>query len=133
LAEFLAETHVAVTTSGSGHSILENTLEAQRIPRKIGLTVPSFLGLMPVLATLDFVATLPERLATLISETTAIKIFPLPVPVPSFVIVQQWHERYTHDPANCWLRELIAELFTYPVTSAARSAPRARAAHHQRN
>jgi hypothetical protein len=44
-------------------------------------------------------------------------MFPLPAPVPSYVIVQQWHERYTHDPANLWLRTLIAELFTSPAVS----------------
>jgi DNA-binding transcriptional LysR family regulator len=112
LDEFLFETHVAVTTCGTGHSVLEKTLESKRIKRKVGLTVPSFLGLTPVLASLDYVATLPERLAIHISQSTAIKIFPLPAPVPPYVIVQQWHERYTHDPASKWLRALIAELFT---------------------
>jgi hypothetical protein len=27
-------------------------------------------------------------------------------------VVQQWHERYTHDPASRWLRALISELFS---------------------
>jgi DNA-binding transcriptional LysR family regulator len=135
LDEFLSETHVAVTTTGTGHSILEKTLEAKRLRRKIGLTLPSFLGLTPALATLDFVATLPERLAIHISQSTPIKIFPLPAPVPAYMIVQQWHERYTHDPASRWLRALIAELFT---THAAANTEkpillRAQAGHHQRN
>jgi DNA-binding transcriptional LysR family regulator len=111
LQEFLSETHVAVTTSGTGHAVLEKALEAKRVHRKIGLTLPSFLGITPVLASLDYIATLPERLAHHIAQTVPIKTFPVPVHVPPYVVVQQWHERYTHDPASHWLRALIAELF----------------------
>ena len=130
LATYLDEAHVTVATSGTGHSIVEKTLESNRLRRKIALTLPSFLGLQPVLSTLDYVATLPERLALHIAQATPIKIFPVPVPLPSYIIVQQWHERYTQDPANRWLRALIAELFTthVPVTArpslAAATAPR---------
>jgi len=35
----------------------------------------------------------------------------LPLALPSYVIMQHWHERYTHDPAVRWFRSLIAELF----------------------
>lgn len=79
LGAFLSETHVVVSTSGTGHAIVEKTLEAKRLRRKIGLTVPSFLGLPPVLTALDYVATPPERLALHIALTTPVKIFPLPV------------------------------------------------------
>ncbi len=112
LDEFLSEKHLVVTTNGTGHSVLERTLEAKRLRRNVGLSLPSFLGLGPVLSSLDYIATLPERLALNIAQSAPIKIFQLPVPVPPYLIVQQWHERYTHDPASRWLRSLIAELFT---------------------
>ena len=136
LEDFLTETHVAVATCATGHSILEKTLEAKRLKRKIGLTLPSFLGLQPALATLDYIATLPERLAAHIAQSTPIAVFPLPVPVPPYIIVQQWHERYAHDPASRWLRVLIAELFTTHVPAGRVEtfvAPRPQLVHHQRN
>ena len=34
-----------------------------------------------------------------------------PIRIPAFEIKQHWHERYHHDPANKWIRSLIAELF----------------------
>ncbi|MEO5922300.1 MAG: LysR family transcriptional regulator [Bryobacteraceae bacterium] len=117
LQEFLEESHVAVTSAGTGHVMLEKTLDSKRLRRKIGLTLPSFLGLTSALESLDYVATMPERLAIHIALSTPIKIFPIPVPVPSYIIVQQWHERYTHDPASRWLRALIAELFTTSATT----------------
>jgi hypothetical protein len=70
---------VSVSINGTGHSVLEKTLEANRVRRKIALTLPSFLGLTPVLSNLDYIATLPERLALHIAQATPIKIFPLPV------------------------------------------------------
>lgn len=110
--EYSQETHVAVATSGTGHAILEKTIEARRMRRRVGLTLPSFLGVGAVVAESDFIATVPERLALHISETARIKILPLPLPIPPYLVVQQWHERYTHDPASRWLRALVADLFT---------------------
>lgn len=111
LEEFLSETHVAVSTTGTGHSILEKALEVKRVRRKVGLTIPSFLGITPVLMNLDYIATIPERVASHIVQSIPLKVFPVPVHVPPYLIVQQWHERYTHDPASLWLRSVIAELF----------------------
>jgi DNA-binding transcriptional LysR family regulator len=124
--EFQRETHLAIATSGTGHAILEKTLTAKRLTRKIGLTVPSFLGVGPLLSSLDYVATVPERLARHLAPEVPIKIFPLPVPVAPYVIVQQWHERYTHDPGSRWLRALIAKLFTSnkPLPGSLKSSPR---------
>lgn len=119
LEEFLNETHVAVATAGTGHGVLEKALEVKRVRRRVGLTVPSFLGITPVLMTMDYIATVPERLALHIAQTLPVKIFPVPVHVPPYVIVQQWHERYTHDPANLWLRSVIAELFSASKPSGA--------------
>ena len=39
------------------------------------------------------------------------KVLPLPFSMPAYVVVQHWHERYTHDPASKWLRSVIADLF----------------------
>lgn len=122
LDQYLKETHLAVATSGTGHSILDKTLESKRLRRKIGLIVPSFLGTGPALASLDYIATLPERLAQHLAKTFPLRLLPLPVHVPPYLIVQQWHERYTHDPAVKWLRALIAEEFAAPAKETAKEA-----------
>lgn len=110
--DYSRETHIAVATSGTGHSILEKTLEAKRLRRHVGVTVPSFLGVAPILGASDFIATVPERLAQHAAQASPVKIFPLPLQIPPYLVVQQWHERYTHDPASRWLRALISELFS---------------------
>ena len=109
---YLQERHIAVTVNGTGHAVLEKTLEAQRLRREIGITIPSFLGVAPVLASSDYIATVPERLAMHLSQVLPVKVFPLPVQIAPYLVVQQWHERFTHDPASRWLRALVAELFS---------------------
>ena len=107
----MRESHVAVTTSGSGHSIVEETIEAKHIRREVGLRVTSFTGLGPILANTDLIAILPEQLGMYFARSLNIKLVELPFDIPPYHIYQMWHERLRHDPANKWFRRLIAELF----------------------
>jgi DNA-binding transcriptional LysR family regulator len=109
--QFELETHLAIATTGTGHGIVEKTLEAKKIRRIVGLTIPSFLGIASILTNTDFVATIPEQLGRHLASAGAIKILPLPFELPPYFIMQHWHERYSQDPANRWLRTLMADLF----------------------
>jgi len=109
--EFESETHLAVTTCGTGHGVVEKTLEAKNIRRRVGLVVPSFLGIATIITNLDYLAVLPEQLARHLASTGNIKILPLPFNMPAYYIMQHWHERYTQDPTSKWLRSVIANLF----------------------
>jgi DNA-binding transcriptional LysR family regulator len=112
LDQFQNETHLAITTSGTGHAIVEKTLEAKGIRRHVGLTVPSFLGIASILTASDYLVILPGQLAAHLAGPGNIQLLPLPFHLPSYVIMQHWHERYTHDPAVRWLRGLIVDLFS---------------------
>jgi DNA-binding transcriptional LysR family regulator len=111
IKQFEAETHLAVSTSGTGHGIVERTLEAQKIRRHVGLTVPSFLGIVSIILSGDFLVILPEQLGRHFASAGNLQILPLPFEVPPYYIMQHWHERYSQDPANRWLRTVIADLF----------------------
>jgi DNA-binding transcriptional LysR family regulator len=114
LERFEAERHVAVATSGTGHGVIEKTLEAKKIRRKIALIVPSFLGISSIITTSDYLVILPEQLGKHLAASAAIQALPLPFDLPAYYIVQHWHERYSQDPAGRWLRSVIAELFLAP-------------------
>jgi len=109
--EFESETHLAITTCGTGHGVVEKTLEAKNIRRRVGLAVPSFLGIASIMTNLDYLAVLPEQLARHLATTASIKVLPLPFNMPAYYIMQHWHERYTQDSASKWLRSVIANLF----------------------
>jgi len=112
LQEYESETHLAISTCGTGHGIVERAVEAKGVQRKIGLTVPSFLGIGSLITSLDYIATLPSQLARHLASVTNVKVLPLPVSIAPYYIVQHWHERYTHDPASRWLRATISDLFS---------------------
>jgi DNA-binding transcriptional LysR family regulator len=109
--QFEIETHLAIATSGTGHGIVEKTLEAKKIRRTVGLTVPSFLGIATIITTSDYIAILPEKLGRHLASAANIQTLPLPFEVPPYYIMQHWHERYSQDPANRWLRTVMADLF----------------------
>jgi DNA-binding transcriptional LysR family regulator len=109
--QFQDEQHLAIATTGTGHGVVENTLISKNIRRMVGLTVPSFLGIASIIASMDYIVTLPEQLARHLAGAGQIKVLNLPVPISSYCIMQHWHERYSHDSASRWLRATIAELF----------------------
>jgi DNA-binding transcriptional LysR family regulator len=111
IEQFQSETHVAVGISGSGHSIIEKTIQEKKIRRRIGIRVAGFIGLGPLIASTDMVAIMPAQLANFFAGFGQIRVFDLPFHVPAYHITQQWHERFTHDPGSKWLRSTMADLF----------------------
>jgi DNA-binding transcriptional LysR family regulator len=111
---FLAEQHILITASDTGHAAHLDTQRAlaRIIARSnILLQVPSFIAGAIVASQTDGVATLPANLATIIAEPLGMSIFRTPVPLPRIEIAQYWHERYHRDPAHRWLRSITLSLF----------------------
>ena len=80
--QFEAEAHIAITTNGTGHSVLDATLEENGIRRQIGLQVPGFLGVGPILTNTDLIAIIPEQLGTYLARSGRIRLAELPVYIP---------------------------------------------------
>ncbi len=111
LHDFQAESHVVVTTSGTGHFIVERTLEETKIARKVAVRVPSHLGLAIIVGRTDHICTLPKRAATALAAGGAVVAFPVPFKLPDYAVKLHWHERQNHDPGHRWLRLLLSTLF----------------------
>jgi DNA-binding transcriptional LysR family regulator len=109
--EFEVEGHLAIATCGTGHGVVEKAIEAKRIRRKVGLTVPSFLGIGSIIAASDYIAIVPEQLGRHLACTENIKVLEVPFEIRCYQIMQHWHERYSQDPASRWLRIQMADLF----------------------
>jgi len=110
VAQYEAEAH-AVIASGTGSSLLAAALKRHHIERQVLLEMPGFLGLPAILSTTDLIATLPRQIGETLARAAGLAVLPCPLPVPSFMVKQHWHERYQHDPANRWLRGVCATLF----------------------
>jgi DNA-binding transcriptional LysR family regulator len=113
-AGFLAERHVLVTGSETGHAAhrtAHRVLSAAIAPANVMLRVPSFIAGAIVAAETDGVATLPTNLARRLAEPLGLVAFETPIALPRIEIAQFWHERYHRDAGHKWLRNVTFELF----------------------
>jgi len=111
LTLFKREKHVAITAPGTGHDLLQQQLKRLGVERRLALSLPTLPGLGNLLAQSDLVATVPERVAQMLVSIAAVRVLAPPFELPAFAIKQHWHERFHLDPANRWLRSMIAEMF----------------------
>ena len=108
--EFAAMRHVMVATAGTGHEALVARAVA-RHRLQVALRIPHFMAVPAIIGSTDYVVTVPSRLARALDNVVGIRAVEPPVKIPSFEIKQHWHERYHRDPANRWMRALVAEIF----------------------
>jgi len=111
LEEFEAESHLAITTLGTGHGVVEKILEQKKIHRRVALEIPSFLGIASIIESNDYLVILPEQLGQHLTASGTVKLLPLPFDIPSYPVMQHWHERYSQDASSRWLRNAMANLF----------------------
>jgi DNA-binding transcriptional LysR family regulator len=109
---FVAEGHIVVTTSGTGHSIVDKVLARHNVERRVALRVPSFLGVARIVAQTELLVIVPRRLGEALASQERVQLLEPPVPLPSFKVKQHWHERFHTDAGNMWLRRTMAELFS---------------------
>ena len=104
------EAHIGILSSTS-YPMLQNSLRSQGVERRVQLELPGFLGLAAIVSSTDLIATVPRTIGQTLAQGGTIKVFPCPLPVPTFMVKQYWHARYHHDPGLRWLRAVCAELF----------------------
>jgi DNA-binding transcriptional LysR family regulator len=118
VAGFLAERHILVTGSETGHAAhrtAHRVLSSAIAPANVMLRVPSFIAGAIVAAETDGVATLPTNLAQRLAGPLGLVAFETPIALPRIEIAQFWHERYHRDAGHQWLRNLTFELFARAV------------------
>ncbi|MEN3278407.1 MAG: hypothetical protein V7631_4197 [Massilia sp.] len=108
---FLAEAHILVTTSGTGHSIVDKTLAMQGVHRNVVLHLSSFLGVARVVAETELLVIVPKMLGITIQAQEQVQVLGLPFDMPSYAVKQHWHDRFHAEPSNIWLRRTVADLF----------------------
>jgi DNA-binding transcriptional LysR family regulator len=111
LAAFKAAEHAMADATGMAHAVIDRFLAKHQIRRNVTLRVPSFHVLPMIVAQTDLMAIIPSRLAEAYEPHLPVKIFPPPIPLPSFDIRIYWHERYHHDPALRWFRKAFVDLY----------------------
>ena len=109
---FSAEGHIVVTTSGTGHAIVDKVLAKHKVERRAVLRVPSFLGVARIVAQTELLVVVPRLLGHALAAQERVQVLEPPVPLPSYKVKQHWHERFNADAGNIWLRSTMAGLFS---------------------
>jgi len=104
-------THVAISPGGAGYygARIDHALKSLNIKRRIGLTLPSFLAIPYVVASTDFIATIPVGIARHFARTLPLEVLPTPMRLPAFEISMYWHQRTHVDQGHAWLRNQVVE------------------------
>jgi DNA-binding transcriptional LysR family regulator len=112
------EAHIGIV-AGTGAQLLANALGRHGVNRRIALVLPGFLGLAAIVSTTDLIATLPRHIGETLAGSSGLRVYACPVTIPTFTVKQHWHARYHQEPANRWLRGVVATLFMRGATASA--------------
>ncbi len=106
--DYANEAHVLVRTPDPRAARTDPSLGDPGEKRRAGVVVPNLLLVPEIVAHSDLIATLPERLAR--QHDSRLQVLPAPLKLATFVVSQAWHERNDEDPAQQWLRSVVAEV-----------------------
>lgn len=113
LKQFRDAKHILVAPKGASQhaQIIERALTSRKVNARIAVQVSNFHGVMALITSTDLIATIPGRLAQSMQQSTNIRVFPPPIPLPKFKVSLYWHERFHREPGNAWLRSVFIKLF----------------------
>lgn len=111
---YLEAPHVLISSTRSGHHIVERSLEAVGYKRRVALRVPHYLVVSTVIDGTDLLVTVPSRVAKMINSQASVSVWPLPIEIPEFDVSMYWHPRFINDPALTWMKNLLGHLFYDP-------------------
>jgi DNA-binding transcriptional LysR family regulator len=106
LDKWLGFPHILVSGKGEARSQLDAELSRYGLARRVGLVVPSFQMVPPLLQGSDMIAMLPSRCVPKGMFAT----FAPPVPVPGFPLHLAWHRRRARDAALQHVASIIGRL-----------------------
>jgi DNA-binding transcriptional LysR family regulator len=117
LSQFTTEWHLAVGRHDFGSDTYLHADESgpdlvrATAQRKIAIQVPHFLAVPNIVANTDLICIVPRQLGQVYAEYGQVRIVTLPFKSVPFTVSQFWHERFSRDMGNAWLRTLINGLF----------------------
>jgi len=109
LDRWLAYPHVLVSGRGETTSPLDETLAALERTRRVGVVVPSFLMVPPLVRDSDRIAMLPSRCLPRETMETFVAL-PPPIPVDGFPLHLALHARSDEDPVVTHIAAILRDL-----------------------
>jgi len=106
---FVAFDHIAVSRRGRWYGPIDEDLEVLGLSRRVAQIMPTFHSAIFAAADSDLI--LPQMPSVMLGRLerlgVPLRLFELPIPVRSAIVVQAWHPRLDSDLAHRWLRRSI--------------------------
>jgi DNA-binding transcriptional LysR family regulator len=102
--------HAIVTETRDADGVVDEALRKLRRSRRTALRVPHFLLVPAIIAETDLVAAMDERVVSHFARSLPIQVLEPPLKLPTGSIHMMWHARTHDDPAQKWLRSLVADV-----------------------
>jgi DNA-binding transcriptional LysR family regulator len=96
LETWLAYPHIVVSGRGDARTTLDKDLAARGLRRRIGVVVPTFAMVVPLLRCTPMIAMAPKRL---VDRADGLSVFKPPFVVETICLSLAWHRRRKGDPA----------------------------------
>jgi len=103
--------YIVVRYGNTAQERVERQIDRALPGRRAALQLPNFLPIPEIVAAGDLVAVVPQPLAALYAADPRLRVRPAPAALKPFGVYQYWHARFDRDPANAWLRGLVAGIF----------------------
>ena len=117
---FVAFDHIAVSRRGRWYGPIDEDLEALGLSRRVAQIMPTFHSAIFAAADSDLI--LPQMPSVMLARLerlgVPLRLFELPIPVRSAIVVQAWHPRLDSDLAHRWLRRSIKAMCDAESTQA---------------
>lgn len=104
---FVAWPHIAAPRRGPTSSRIDEALKKVGLSRQVIIVAPGFQAALMMVATSDFIATVPEPFVQWAMAHHRLQSFKLPVKTPTVEVSQTWHARHHVDPVHRWLRQHV--------------------------
>jgi len=109
LETYLKQQHVLVSARTSGPGLEDIELARLGHSRHVRLRCQHYFAGCRVVSQTDLVLTMTEHYARITNRPFANQILPFPLQGPGLDAYLYWHANVENDPANRWLRQVIAE------------------------
>ncbi|HEY6558871.1 MAG TPA: LysR family transcriptional regulator [Polyangiaceae bacterium] len=102
--------HVMVSQTGEGTSLVDRMLEARGLTRRIALRIPHFYSALAIVAKSDLILTAPSALAQVAPAKLPVVALAPPLALPRHSVNLLWHQRFSSDPGHAWLRGVMLDV-----------------------
>src|SRR6202789_2025776 len=107
LKQYLAASHIVVSTLAGVQTIPDKRLAAVGAKRRSFIRVPYFGAALQCLPGTELVLTLTSGLTSVVQGDRKLRLVKAPPELHAFHFLMAWHPRHNTDPRHVWLREAI--------------------------